>query len=456
MRYLKYFLFVISISFIFYSCVPDRMPSEPVEIDRPIFAKFEMGSTNLNVPLNSPITIYYNEVMDLNSFAGHFTVASSSGEIKGTFSYGAADTIVVFTPSGSYNPAEYYEMTLTGGVRDINGNSVTSPVGEDVPQKGWFFTSGEYSNNGFPYVFIRDKSNRNNVYRLGSLNLYKDSMLIPGTADYQTSAIEVEPNSDKIFIVNLKVTEGSVTVIDPATLAVLNQIPVGLGPTNIKFSAQKAYVTNQSAKSFTVIDLATMSAEQTHVFADGFRGKDVVFSTLTHSLYFYSSLNSDIKKVNSADFNDTQIFSSGLSTKPTDIEITQDGRFVFIIGTNSNVLSVIDLQTETAAAIPLENEYLTDGIMGKDHYYVAYYRGTGGEDIGGILKIDINTRSVTGHLEWPYQVDQMKLTAAEELLYAVTPVDSTVQVVETKSMHHITSGKVPGSLKFLAVTKKNY
>jgi hypothetical protein len=94
--------------------------------------------------------------------------------------------------------------------------------------------------------------------------------------------------------------------------------------------------------------------------------------------------------------------------------------------------------------------------MGNSFYYVAYYRGTGGNDVGGILKIDNNTNSISGHLEWGYQVDQLKLTAAEELLYAVTPVDSTVQVIETRTMNRITSTKVNGSLKYLAITNNNY
>ena len=94
--------------------------------------------------------------------------------------------------------------------------------------------------------------------------------------------------------------------------------------------------------------------------------------------------------------------------------------------------------------------------MGTNYYYVAYYRGTGGNDVGGILKIDNVSNSVSGHLEWEYQVDQLKLTAAEELLYAVTPVDSTVQVIETKTMERITSSKVGGSLKYLALTNNNY
>ena len=94
--------------------------------------------------------------------------------------------------------------------------------------------------------------------------------------------------------------------------------------------------------------------------------------------------------------------------------------------------------------------------MGKDYYYAAYFRGTGGDNVGGVLKIDVNSNTVADHLEWEYQVDQLRLTSAEELLYAVTPIDSTVQIIETKTMKRISSTKVDGSLKYLAITKNNY
>ncbi len=446
------FIFLIILS----SCLPDRMPTEPVEIDRPVFSQFDLGASNLNVTLNNKIIMFFNEAMDLSTFPANFIVESINGRINGTFSYGAADSIVVYTPDVNYNPAEYYQVTLTGGVRDINGNSAVSPIEQDEPNTAWFFTSGEYSANGFPYIFVRDKSSRETVYRVGNLNVYKDKISLPGTVDYQTSAVEIEPVSDRLFVVNLKVSDGFVTIIDPATFNVISQLQVGLGPTNIEFGNQKAYVTNLSEKSFSVIDLNSLTSETTYIFPDGFRPKDVVYSSSKNALYFYSSLNSDIKKVNASDFTDTKIFSSGLTTRPTDIEITNDGKFLYMIGTNSNVLSVVDLDNEIATPINLEYQYLIDGVMGKDHYYLAYFRGTGGNNIGGILKIDIHSKTIVGKLEWEYQVDQLKLTSAEELIYAVTPVDSTLQVIETKTMNHITSVKVEGSLKYLAITNKNY
>jgi len=279
---------------------------------------------------------------------------------------------------------------------------------------------------------------------------------LPGPDDFQTSALEIEPNSDNLFVVNLKTTVGQVTVINPNTFSVSNELPVGLGPTNIEFGNQKGYVTNSSEKSFSIIDLNSLTTESTFIFADGFRPKDVSYSTFQNKLYFYNTTNSDLKVVNANDFNDSHIVPSGLSNKPTDIEITKNGKFLYILGTNSSLISLFNVENETSSILDFGYQYLTDGVIGSNYYYVAYYRGTGGEDIGGILKIDINSNTIVGHLEWEYQVDQLKLTAAEELIYAVTPIDSTVQVIEKKSMHRITSSKVDGNLKYLAITNNNY
>jgi hypothetical protein len=450
------FFWIFISAIIFYSCIPDRMPSAPTEIERPGFALLELGESNLNYALNHQIKMYFNEPMDLNSFPANVVVESVSGKIEGAFSYGESDTIIIFTPITNYKPAEYYTVSLKGGVRDKHGNSMISPNEEDVPITGWFFTSGEYSNSGFPFTFIRDKSNRNKIYRVGDLNVFLDSLILSGSIDYQTSALEIEPNSDKLFIVNLKLTDGQVTIVDPNTFTVVNQLPVGLGPTNIEFSNQKGYVTNSSAKSFSVIDLNSLTTESTFIFPDAFRPKDVSFSSLKNKLYFYNTTNSELKVVSASDFNDSHLVPSGLSTKPTDIEISKNGRYIYLLGTNSSIISVFDVESETSTILDLGYQYLTDGIMGTNFYYVAYYRGTGGDDIGGILKIDINTNTIVGHLEWEYQVDQLKLTSAEELLYAVTPIDSTVQVIETKTMNRITSSKVNGNLKYLAITNNNY
>src|SRR5512135_848760 len=110
-------LFLITTaSLIINSCIPDRMPTAPEEIGRPVFVQIGFDTSNLVFPLNHQIKFYFNEAMDLNSFSSNIIVESVSGKIEGNFSYGESDTIVIYTPRSDYQPAEYYTITVKGGV----------------------------------------------------------------------------------------------------------------------------------------------------------------------------------------------------------------------------------------------------------------------------------------------------------------------------------------------------
>lgn len=76
--------------------------------------------------------------------------------------------------------------------------------------------------------------------------------------------------------------------------------------------------------------------------------------------------------------------------------------------------------------------------------------------VGGITKIDLASNSIISTTIWDKEIDQIGLTNANELLYAVIPVDSTVSLFETETVKEISSIKVEGSLKYLAVSKNNY
>lgn len=443
------------------SCIDDRLPPEPVEVERPNFVSFEsIGKSGVNVDLNSQIVMDFNEKMDLSTFPGNFEVVGVSGTVAGTFEYStSADSAVVFTPSSNYQPAEIYEVSVFGGVRDINGNSMISPNDEDEPQTMWFFTGGEYSQDGSPYVFVRDKSSKQVIYRVGNINDYKDNLYVEADEeDFQTSAIEISPGAERLFMINLKATAGTVTVIDPQSFTVVGTSEVGLGPTNITFSDSKAYVTNNSGKSFSVIDLNSLQTESTTEFNDGFRPKDVVYSPLTNKLYFYHSTQKTIRVVDANNYDTFYDLTNILdNSKAIDIEISEDGKYIFLLESNSSRILVMDVNTEhVSKIIDLGFEYNIDGTVGGQNYYVAYYRRISNDDVGGILKIDIPSLNISESLSWEYEVDQIGLTTAEELLYAVVPSDSTVKMVETKTMRNISQTKVNGSLKYVAVSRSNY
>ncbi len=440
-------------------CIPDRLPPEPVPNTRPAFVAFD-NFDSLVVPINSKIEMKFSWAMDLSTFPDNFTVESASGKIPGKFSYSPkADTIVVFTPSVNYNPAEYYNVSLSGRVRNVNGMSMISPNEEDMPVTSWFFTEGEYSKGGFPYVFVRDKSQKQIIFRIGSLNKYKDSLFVEAPVeDYQTAAIEFSPLGRYLFMVNLKTTNGTVTVIDPESFTVVKTIEVGLGPTNIGFSDDKAFVTNTSDKSFTVIDLSSLTAVETVRFDDGFKPKDVVFSKLTNKLYFYSSSKKQIKVVNAQNYSDNYILDSVLTdNKAADMEITNDGKYIFLPEYRTDKINVLDAETDKVVeTIYSPYQYVNDGVMANGFYYQSFFKKVGKENIGGILKINTSGFNLENTLVWDKDIDKVALTAADELIYAVVPNDTTVQIIEAKTLQKISSVKLNGSLKYLAVSKKNY
>ncbi len=446
---------------LFQSCIPDRMPPEPVENTRPKFVKFDtLGVSNLIVPVNQPIKMYFNEKMDLSTFPSNVEVESVSGKINGNFSYASeSDTIVVFTPSTPYNKAEVYTVSVHGGVRDIHGNSMISPNDEDVPQEFWFFTEGDYSDGGFPYVFVRDKAQKQVLYRAGKLNRYIDSLYVESTVeDYQTAAIEFSPRGNYLWMVNLKTTDGTVTLINPQSFEPEMVLQVGLGPTNVAFSENKAYVTNKSAKSFTVIDLDSYAAETTYSFTGNFKPLDVAYSPLTDKLYFISSTKKELAVVNAQDFNDNYIIDTLLTdSKGIDIEVSEDGKYLFIPQKRTDKIAVFNAQTDSP-----EEQIVTgypnvgDGVIKGGYYYSSFYKYSGSDTDGGILKINVSTQSIEDVFTFGEEIDKLGITNAGELLYAVTPGDSSLHIIETKTMMEISSTKINGSLKYVAVSKNNY
>ncbi len=443
-------------------CLPDRMPPDPVENQRPEFRYFgENDSAALNVPLDDPVLMVFNEKMDLNTFPDNFKIESVSGAIQGTFEYVAGnDSAVLFRPAQNYNPAEVYQISISGGVRDIHGNSMIAPYKEDQPITTWFFTTGQYAENGFPYIFIRDKSQKQIIHRVGNINQYLDSLYLQSDEDdYQTANMKFTPDGQYLLVLNIKISKGTVTVIDPATQTVVTVLEVGLGPTSLAFMKDnKAVVANNSAKSFSILDLNGLTVEQTIAFTDNYKPKGVVYSSLTDQLYFFASNNYKIRVVNAQDYSIVKDLEHVLvnKKKATDMEITSDGQYIYFAEDRSDKVIVLNVQTEDTTTIETGYGYNIDGVISDDAYFLNFFRKVNKEFIGGILKIDLNSQQIVDQLIWEKDMEEMDLTKGGELLYTITPQDSSLQIVECKTLKPISQVKVPGSLKYIAISKNNY
>ncbi len=433
-------------------CMPDRMPPAPVEIDRPEFLGFApQDSGVLNVPLTDPVIMFFNEEMDVSTFPDNFELTSISGAILGTFSKPDSNKhVVIFTPSEPMNPAEVYHATVHGGVKDIHGNSMISPIKEDEPQSTWFFTTGQYAEGGFPHVFVTDKVAGDRLYLVGNLNQYLQAY--DGVVS-TSSRMRVTPDGSKLLVTNTEIN-GTVTVIDPATLQVKATIPVDRGPDDIFVTNTQAFVVNKSERSISVIDLTTFQVTTTITFTDGFRPRDIVYSEATGKIFVSSNSLSNygtIRVIEAADPTNYHDLTNVLPRKRSrDMEISPDGGTIFIAEDYTPTVVILDARSEEVLnTLSLEFTRTVDGCVGPSAYYVAMYGG-------GVYKIGYQSLEVEGVADLGKTLNAVAATAAGELLYVVAPVDSTVSLVETSTMTRISEVKVPGTLKRVAVSVNNY
>jgi len=132
------------------------------------------------------------------------------------------------------------------------------------------------------------------------------------------------------------------------------------------------------------------------------------------------------------------------------MEISPDGEYIFLAELQTTNLIIMSTTTDSVVS-QITAEYVKneDGAAGKNYYYLI----TNG---GGLYKIDYSSLSVTDFLFLDKTATGVAVTADDELLYVTTPVDSTVQVVETSTLTRISEIKVPGILKRIAVSIANY
>jgi YVTN family beta-propeller protein len=386
----------------------------------------------------------------VQTFPDNFSLQSISGSINGSFSLSASDdNIVIFTPGKSMSQAERYEVSLSGRIRDANGNAMNSPLEEELFITTWFFTTGEYAASGFPYVFVTDKVDGSIIYRIHEIDYLKDQENIL----QQSSEMRLTPDGSKLIVTN-KLIDGTITIVNPANLEEIAQIPVGQGPDHLYVTNEMAFVSNVQEQTIALVDLSSLSLVGTISFTDGFRPRDVVYSTKTNKIYVSSNTTSDFARLRIIDVDNPENFSDIENVMPQkrtkDMEISQDGEYIFLAELQTTNLIIFNTSSETVVNV-LEAEFIKneDGAISTDAYYLV----TNG---GGVFKVDLTTISIVDQLELGKTATAIATTAAGELLYVVTPTDSSLQVVETSTMTRITEIKVPAALKNVAISNVNY
>jgi hypothetical protein len=431
------------------------MAPYPVEIDRPQFVTFgnnDMGG--INIPLDDPVVLVFNEKMDPSTFPGNFILQSVSGSIDGTFKLAEnADSVVIFTPGTNMKESEIYTIYVHGGVRDANGNSILSPLEDDVPQTSWFFTSGQYALNGYPHIFAGDK-NGNKLYLVSEINRFIDSLTIVPEQTFGAGEMRITPDGSKLIIAN-RLANGTISIFNPQNMSKITDITVGTGPENLFLTNDKAYVVNLSGRNISVVNLGTLSTETTFGFPDNFRPRDIVYSSKTNKLYISNDLRDEYDRLRVVDATNYSSYYDVTKVTPTmnktiDMEISNDGETIFIAEFQTNNISIFSTGLDTiVATLQSSNLRNEDGVIAGDNYYLV----TSG---GYVCKIDIATLTVQDQLELEKTALGIAATVANELLYVVTPADSTLQIIETSTLTLISSVKIPAIMKNIVVSINNY
>jgi len=432
------------------ACVPDRMAPVPTDVSRPAFLGFAAAdSGSINVAVRHPVTMVFDEKMDLTTFPNNFMLSSVSGEVGGTFSIsGDADSVVIFTPAADMQTAEIYSAHVMGGVRDLFGNSRLSPNEDNIPETTHFFTTGAYALNGYAHIFVADKLGEI-IYQVGEINKFQKQ----ATLTQASREMKMTPDGSKLLVTN-KVNPGILNVIDPATLAEITGIEVGSGPEHVFATNEKAYVSDVSGRTVSIVNLSTLSLESTISFSDGFRPRDIVYNAQNNKLYISSNLTSDFAKIRVLDASNPDNFYDIENVLPEkrsqDMEISPDGNYIFIAELQTLNVVVLNTTTETVEKT-LVGDYIwtADGVTTSDAYYLI----TNG---GGIYKADYASLSFTRELYLDKILVSADATNEGELLYAVSPTDSTLQIIETSTLTKISEVKVEGVLNGVTVSVLNY
>jgi DNA-binding beta-propeller fold protein YncE len=132
------------------------------------------------------------------------------------------------------------------------------------------------------------------------------------------------------------------------------------------------------------------------------------------------------------------------------MEISQDGEYIFIAEFNSTKLHVFSTSLDSIILTidhgMTKNE---DGTISENFYYLVTNNGS-------VFKIDIESQTIVTQLLLEKTSLAISVTTADEMLYVVTPQDSTAQIIETSTMTRLMEAKVPGDLRRVSTSILNY
>lgn len=295
-KFYKYFTFSTFIFLLMFGCAEDREPTAPTEIERPKSLSINPAAGDLIVPINSTIQMVFDEPMDVSTFNGHFILKDQNGNVvDGSFS--TSDSIVSFTPNSVLQKSTIYYAELKGRIRDANGNSIqvnNEPILDDttVILSTWFYSAGDYSDNGFYNVYVRDKKDG----RIVLINQL-DSVVSQMTGLTSPEGLAISEDGNNLVICNTNKNE--VILANAQNAIGTDTIDVATNPTACITFGNYTYVISVNGKALTKINLNTKTIENSFTL-NFFPGK-LAISNDGNTVYTFDQVTRALVLINTFD-----------------------------------------------------------------------------------------------------------------------------------------------------------
>jgi len=206
--------------------------------------------------------------------------------------------------------------------------------------------------------------------------------------------VAVSPDGSRVYVSNLE-TEGTVTAIDTATnTPVGDPIPVGAFPAGLVVSADntKVYVTNVDDGTVSVIDVATHAVVKT--IPVGGSAFDIVLAPDGTTAYAVSTWAGPVAVIDTA--TDTVTTTIELDGVPGGIAVSPDGKVLYVSDGANDGVWMIDTATNTVIGDPIAVGPSPFSMAVSPDGGLLYVINTADETMS---VIDTSTRTVVATLE---------------------------------------------------------
>jgi YVTN family beta-propeller protein len=415
-------------------CLPDREPTAPVEIARPMVLKIQPDPGSVVVPAGGSIQMVFDDVMDVSSFEGRFFLRDFSGtDLPGTFR--GVDTTVLFTPLQPLAPSTLFTAELRGGVRDKNGNTIQQesvPIYSDTSTllSTWFYSEGGYSQNGFTHVYLRDRKE-------GSVRVFGafDSLLTTVTGFANPEGMALSPDGGLLFVSNR--TANRVDVVNTATNAVVGSLATASGPSSIVTSGDTAYVLCVDASGRAALSKLGIAALDTAARVPlAFPGARLAISPDGETLYSLDQSRRDLVLFRPGDGSIIKRLANAVSTSiiTGDLVVNHATGNVYVCnakGFNVKMTDAAATAFTTVATFP-------SGAGGSEPVAIAFdptglsmYAVAAGR---WIVTYDVATNTPRDTLAFTDNAKALCVVPSGDLLYAIVNVTMIVADVRTLTL----------------------